>query len=288
MEQTDKGLVIGIDVGGSATKIVGIKQQAIYRSPMLITATDPVSSLFGAFGKFLYDNDIDLDQVERVMLTGVGTGNISDIYGLPTTRVDEFTADALGASFDSGLQRLIVVSMGTGTTLVRLDQGKVTHLGGISMGGGTLQGLSRLLLGTTDISQVVELAAHGDVSNVNLQISDISTTAIEGLPPYATASLFAKAATADVSNADIAKGLICMVLETIGSCAVLSQGGGGITDFVLIGSLTRLPECRVIFPLMDDLYGVHFHIPQHAQFCTALGAALASQSPMPDGIAQNN
>ena len=66
-----------------------------------------------------------------------------------------------------------------------------------------------------------------------------------------------------------------MVLETIGSCAVMSQTGGGFKHFVLIGNLTRLPECRIVFPMMEDLYGVHFHIPDHAEYCTALGAALA-------------
>ena len=43
------GIVIGIDVGGSTTKIVGINGEQI-QSPMFITATDPVTSLFGAFG----------------------------------------------------------------------------------------------------------------------------------------------------------------------------------------------------------------------------------------------
>ena len=49
------GIVIGIDVGGSTTKIVGINGEQI-QSPMFITATDPVTSLFGAFGKYIYDN----------------------------------------------------------------------------------------------------------------------------------------------------------------------------------------------------------------------------------------
>lgn len=55
------GIVIGIDVGGSTTKIVGIDGQEI-KSPMFVRATDPVTSLFGAFGKYLYDNDIFLYQ----------------------------------------------------------------------------------------------------------------------------------------------------------------------------------------------------------------------------------
>ena len=50
-------LVIGIDVGGSTTKVVGIRNKKIC-NPLFVRATDPVASLFGAFGKYLYDNNI--------------------------------------------------------------------------------------------------------------------------------------------------------------------------------------------------------------------------------------
>lgn len=270
--------VIGIDVGGSTTKIVGIENGTHIKSPMNITANDPITSLFGAFGKYLYDNNIALDEVDHVMLTGVGASGVTTpIYGLPTTHVDEFRADGLGARFVSGLQQLIVVSMGTGTTLVRVDGDDITHIGGISMGGGTLQGLSHLLLKDSHIQDVIEMAEHGDISRINLQIKDISKGNIEGLPMHATASLFGKAVNSNPNDNDIAKGLICMVLETIGSCAVLSQVNGGFKDYVLIGNLTLLPECQIIFPMMESLYGVRFHIPEHARYCTALGAALSYQ-----------
>ena len=269
-------LVIGIDVGGSTTKIVGINDGKEIMAPMNIKADDPITSLFGAFGRYIYEGGVALSDVEQVMLTGVGASGVTTpIYGLPTTHVDEFRADGLGARFDSGLDRLIVVSMGTGTTLVKVDGDSISHIGGISMGGGTLQGLSRLLLKTSHINEVVAMAAKGDISHINLQIKDITKGDIEGLPMYATASLFGKAVESNASENDIAKGLICMVLETIGSCAVLSQQAGGFKDFVLIGNLTQLPECSLIFPMMESLYGVKFHIPNHARYCTALGAALS-------------
>ena len=50
-------IVIGIDVGGSTTKIIGIDNNTI-KNPMTVTATDPITSLFGAFGKYIYDNGI--------------------------------------------------------------------------------------------------------------------------------------------------------------------------------------------------------------------------------------
>ena len=46
------GIVIGIDVGISTTKIVGIRDGHVV-SPIRVKATDPVTSLYGAFGKYL-------------------------------------------------------------------------------------------------------------------------------------------------------------------------------------------------------------------------------------------
>ena len=146
------GIIIGIDVGISTTKIVGIKDGKVV-SPMRITAADPVTSLYGAFGKYLYENKVELSDVEQVMLTGVGSAYIDkEVYGLPTAKADEFLCDGLGAKFESGLDHIIVVSMGTGTSLVLCDGDEIRHIGGISIGGGTLQGLSRIMLQTSDIN----------------------------------------------------------------------------------------------------------------------------------------
>lgn len=268
-------LIIGIDVGGSTTKIVGLSDGQV-KSPMFITAADPITSLFGAFGRYLYDQNIHLSDIDHVMLTGVGSSRVeTPIYGLPTSKADEFLCDGLGAKFATGLDRLTVVSMGTGTTFVSVNGDEIKHIGGLGMGGGTLQGLAHIILNTTDMDELVELASHGDISRVNLQIGDISAADIEGLPKYVTASLFAKAAHSNAEPCDIAKGLICMVLETIGSSAVLSSLNSDVKDFVLIGNMTRMPERNIVFPMIEDLYDVKFHVPEHAQFCTALGAALA-------------
>lgn len=268
------GIVIGIDVGGSTTKIVGINGGQI-QSPMFITAADPVTSLFGAFGKYIYDNGIHLSDIEQVMLTGVGSAYIdSPLYGLPTDKTDEFIANGLGARHATDIDRLIVVSMGTGTSFVSIDGDKIEHIGGMGIGGGTLQGLSRLLLKTHDFRRVAEIAEKGDVTRVNLQIGDICNRPLPDLPASATASLFGKA-DSNASPEDIAKGIIYMVLQTIGGAAVLSARNSDVKDFVLIGNLSKFPQCREVFPNMEKIYDVRFHIPPHSEYRTAIGAALA-------------
>lgn len=268
------GIVIGIDVGISTTKIVGINECGKVLSPIRIRATDPVASLYGAFGKYLYDNKIHLENVEKVMLTGVGSAYINEpVYGLPTGKAEEFIANGLGARYESNIDRMMVVSMGTGTSIVKCDCDNIEHIGGIGIGGGTLQGLSRLLLNTDDINQVASLAEQGDISLINVLISDISTNPLPGLPMDAIASLFGNAKS-DATREDIALGLIWMVLQSICSASILSSLGSGIKEFVMIGNLTLLPQCKRVFPATEKLYGVKFRIPEYSEFCTAIGAAL--------------
>ena len=271
------GIVIGIDVGISTTKIVGIKNGKV-TAPIRITAADPITSLYGAFGKYLHDNDIELKDVEHVMLTGVGAAYIDQpIYGLPTSKSQEFVADGLGARYESKLDHTIVVSMGTGTSFVKCDGDEMKHIGGIGVGGGTLAGLARIMLNTSDIAQVAAMAKQGNIRNIDLTIGDISAQPLPGLPMDTTASNFARAQS-DASKEDIAAGIIKMVLQSIGSAAWLASLGSDIRDFVLIGNLSLLPQCKEVFPALEKLYDIRFHIPKHSQYCTAIGAALDYKS----------
>ncbi len=268
------GIVIGIDVGISTTKIVGISDGCVV-APLRIKATDPVTSLYGAFGKYLHDNRLALSDVEHVMLTGVGAAYIDEpVYGLPTDKAEEFIANGLGARYESGKDRIIVVSMGTGTSLVRCDGDKIEHIGGIGIGGGTLQGLSRLLLQTDDITQISEMATKGNLGNVNLLIGDISAHPLPGLPMDTVASLFGNA-KGDTAREDIALGIIWMVLQSAGQSAVLASIGSSIREYVMIGNLTLLPQCRDVFPAIEKLYGVKLIISEYSEYCTAIGAALS-------------
>ena len=276
------GIVIGIDVGISTTKIVGIKNNKV-SAPIRITAADPITSLYGAFGKYLHDNDIELKDVEHVMLTGVGAAYIDQpIYGLPTSKSQEFIADGLGARFESKIDHAIVVSMGTGTTFILCNGDAMRHIGGIGVGGGTLAGLSRIMLNTNDIRQVAEMAKKGNIRNIDLAIGDISAHPLPGLPMDTTASNFARAQS-DASKEDIAAGLIKMVLQSIGSAAWLASLGSDIRDFVLIGNLSLLPQCKEVFPGLEKLYDIRFHVPKYSQYCTAIGAALDYRFSGPKG-----
>ena len=267
-------IVIGIDVGISTTKIVGVRKMQVV-APMRTTAADPVASLYGAFGKYLYENHIELADVEQVVLTGVGAAYIErPVYGLPTCKSDEFVADGLGARFESGLDRIIVVSMGTGTSLVRCDGDDISHIGGISIGGGTLAGLCNAVLGVEDVVKLSEMAKEGSITACDLTIGDISRKAIPGLPMDATASNFGKVAD-DLSREDKAAGIFNLVYQAIGSMSVLTSKICGLNDIVFTGQLTAIPICKDLMMPFAKLYNANFIVPDNAEFATAVGSCLA-------------
>ena len=270
------GIVVGIDIGGSTTKIAGFRgEQRLL--PVQISANNAIASLFGAFGKFLYDNHLNLEDISQVNLTGVGSSSVNQpIYGLPTCKVDEFTANGVGGGyFAEGAEEFMVVSMGTGTSFVRVKDGVPGHLGGIGIGGGTIVGLSKLMLNTNDIDKIQEMAAEGNVGKIDLRIGDISKEPLPGLDLDITASNFGKSSSR-ATDEDKAAGIVHMVLESICQTAVLISQGTSLKDFVLIGNLTNFPEIEYICRMIKTMYpDVNFIVPEDGEFATAIGAALA-------------
>lgn len=265
--------VIGIDAGISTTKIVGFDKGEMF-SPMFVKASDPISCIYGAFGRFMSVNKLAISDVERIMVTGVGASHLKErIHGIPTGRVDEFDAIGRGGLFLSKLDKAIVVSMGTGTTFVMSDEKGVKHIGGTGVGGGTLLGLSNIMLNVRDFNDIVKTAQGGNLSNVDLNIGDLITENSAELPVYATASNFGKISDL-ASKGDIALGIINLVFQTIGVMAVFATKIYGINDVVLTGNLTDVPQSKDIAKAVEDMFHIKFYTPLNAQFATAVGAAI--------------
>lgn len=269
------GKIIGIDIGGSTTKIIGYAGSELF-SPLLVKANDAISSVYGAFGKFLSINKLNICDIEKVMITGVGSSFIQDrIYNIPTGKVEEFLSTGMGGLFLSKLERAIIVSMGTGTALVSADGDLVKHMGGTGVGGGTLLGLSNRMLNVRRFDDLIETASGGDLANVDLLIKDISNeAAIGALPPETTASNFGKISDL-ASKSDVALGIINLVFQTIGMISVFATKIDNINDVVLTGNLTNVPQARPIFEQLTDIFKVNFVMPEHAEYATSAGAAIA-------------
>ncbi|MBE6594602.1 MAG: pantothenate kinase [Ruminococcaceae bacterium] len=275
--------VLGIDVGGSTTKIVGFREGENGReliSPQFVRANDPITSIYGAFGKFTMENNLSLTDIDRVMMTGAGSAFIDrPLYeGLRCHTVPEFNSVGQGGLYLSGLDEAIVVSMGTGTALIHAkkegDSTNIEYLGGTGVGGGTLLGLSRQMIDVDNIDHIEQLCVDGDLSNIDLRISDISNRNFyDGVNYELTASNFGKLSDLASKN-DIALGIANMVGETIGMLAVFAARSYRLDRVVLTGNLTTLAPIRRVFDILEKTFQIHFIIPENARYGTVIGAAL--------------
>jgi type II pantothenate kinase len=272
-------VIIGIDVGGSTTKIVGFRGAKVLGATF-VHAADPITSLYGAFGKFTVDHEVELSDIEKVIVTGAGSSFVKGpLYGLPCVHESEFSCVGRGGLYLSGLSEAIIISMGTGTALVHAKKDGDTvitnYLGGTGVGGGTLIGLSKKLIGIETIDHIVEVANTGSLDNIDLRISDIAkkTSRHIELPHDMTAANFGK--VSDIaSSGDLALGIINMIFETIGMIGVFATRNVGTKNIVLTGNMTNLPQAKAIFENLNTLFDVNFIIPENAVFATAHGAAL--------------
>ena len=256
-------IVIGIDVGGSTTKIVGFEKDNLLK-PLFVKANDPIASIYGAFGKFTSVNKIPLENISRVMITGVGSSFISDsIFGIPTTHVTEFEATGRGGLYISNLDEAIIVSMGTGTAIVHATKDSIEYLGGTGVGGGTIVGLSRKMLGISTVDHIIDIAKNGDLANVDLKIHDItSKKIIPSLPSDITAANFGKLSDM-ATDADIALGIINLVCETIAMMTIFAARQKNLFDIVLTGNLTTIPQSKEIFAKLIAMFGFRFHLSEN-------------------------
>jgi len=292
-------MVLGIDVGGSTTKIVGFSNGECV-GMLQVQAGDQVTSAFGAFGKFCAEYGVRMADIEKIMVTGVGATYLEKgMYDIPTTRVDEFMAIGLGGLRLAALDEAFIISVGTGTAIVQAgtygaatpsvygeafrDISKpaceckplITHLGGSGVGGGMLLNLAERFAGVHSFAGVMEIAKEGDLSAIDLRLCDISREKIGNLPPDTTVSNFGNLAD-NAKPADFVLGFINMIFESVGMMAVFASLNSHVKDIVLIGALSATEHAATVFENLAKIHPVKFHIPKDAIFATAVGAALSA------------
>lgn len=241
----------------------------------------------------LEKNPAAKNQVNSVAISGGDRRRVGpELSGLPVRVVDELDAIAAGARNLSGLQDAVAVSCGTGTAVVYYleDSGimQTLHLGGTAVGGGTLDGLSHLLL-SKPVEDLETLALQSTTaSGLDLTVGDIVGSGIGLVPADATASYFANAsepvgtsAASNVAPSDVAKSLLHMVAETIATVASLAADKTGCNELVFTGRVAQnaLIQARIRFAC--QIHGKNAHFPKGGLYATAIGAAIQSQMVPP-------
>jgi len=269
------GLIIGIDIGATITKAVSIENGKLIRK-VRTKASDAVTSATGAFGKIILENEIAINVIEGIKITGVGASKIkNDIFGIPTSRVDEIQAIGTGGMFLSGMDNIIIANIGTGTAIIEANRQGISHFGGSGIGGGTIIGLAKKLLPTAEFSGIIKLAQTGDLSSVDLLLEDIMDKDISFLNKETTAANFGKMSD-NASSEDIALAIINMVYQVIGVLSVFAARAKNLKKVIVTGngSDNKLGQ-KVLNEVITSLYGIEFIYPADADYTTAVGAGLA-------------
>ena len=224
-------------------------------------------------------------------LTGAGAPQLRHLLSLDTTAVSEFDAWSAGARALLARQgaaptrRDLLVSLGTGTSVMVLEAGEARRVGGTSLGGGTLLGLAALCLGVADHDAFVDLAARGDRRKVDLLVGDIDPTGEFPLPAAFTAASMGKLARDGVAEAadpgDVAHALVGLVGESVGMLSGTLAVQHDVERILFGGSTLRGNRpLRDLLALFGPAYGKQALHLEDGSFAGALGALeIAAPSP---------
>ena len=131
---------LGIDIGSSSTKAAALDEHGTLLGTLQVHADDPRTSAYGVLGRFLDQQGASFDDVEKIVLTGLGSTYFHEnIFGIPTIHALELDAIGHGGLYLSGLDEALVVSLGTGSAFIRASRTNgFRHLGGSGVGGGAV------------------------------------------------------------------------------------------------------------------------------------------------------
>ncbi len=236
----------------------------------------------------LAEGGLSPQQLRFLVVTGGRSRTLpSEIDGCPVRPVGEVEAIGRGGQALAGLtpqsahEPLLVVGAGSGTAMIAARFREYYHVTGTGVGGGTLTGLSRLLLDTADPHEIDELALSGDPNVADLSLADVVAGNIGRLPPDATAVNFGRLARGgpQPGREELAASLVTLVGQVIGTLAVSAAGAQRVERAVVVGRLTDMQSVRDAVESVGEFYGFPLELPLNAGSAMALGALLYAGVP---------
>ncbi len=225
---------------------------------------------------------VTFDHLQAIGTTGGKHRDLPELLkNVPIIKVAEADAVGRGGLFMAALESALVVSAGTGTAMIAARGKTCSHVTGSAVGGGTLLGLGKLCLGTSDPLEIAALAAQGNPAHVDGTLEDVIGGGIGSLPADATAvnlGRIVKLAAAP-RREDLAAGLITLVSQVIAVIALNAAKANDLENIIIVGHLPDLEPIRTAIQRVWGFYGVKNPpiIPTDRGFATALGAALVAR-----------
>ena len=269
---------ISIDFGITVTDILK-RNQGVMSHQMTLSKEEPSQALLN---KLLSDVNFK-SEVNFLAVTGGKHLNIGDkIESTRVIHVNEIEAIGEGAMNLSGLSEknpTIIVSAGSGTACILAKEGNFVHCSGTGVGGGTVLGLSKLLLGTTDPIEIAELAIQGNESSVDLILEDVVSGPIGELPSDTTAVNFGKVSKIDseISREDIAAGIVNLVGQTAARVATSVATTFNAREIVVVGRSPSFNGLKNSLEQAASIMGFSPHFPKNGEYASALGAMLVAE-----------
>jgi type II pantothenate kinase len=218
----------------------------------------------------------------RICVTGGQHRKLpNEIDGVPIIKAGEIDSIGRGGLALAKLDEALIVSAGSGTAMIAARPVECHHVTGSAVGGGTLLGLCRLLIGTSDPQEINDLAMQGDSNKVDLTLIEATGGAIGKLPADANAVNFGRVASLDdgevngMRKADMAAGVAVLVGQVIAVIAINAAKAEGLDKIVVVGHLVDLPCMRRVLHTVAGYYGANISVPELPGYATALGALLA-------------
>ena len=269
-------MYIAFDFGITNTDLI-IKNDATD----YLTLTSPFDKKNGDFSlsedkviQILKDFNIASQDITCIGVTGGKSANLPDkINNIPVIKVSEIDAIGKGAKMLYNIQEdsALVVSAGTGTACVHLHQDGSDHLGGISVGGGMLEGLGNIIMNEPSGIILNKYAQNGDRSGLDVMIGE-AVNEIGKLNAQITASNFGKSKIlVDKSQDNLSAALCNMIGEVIGTVAYLNALLIGTNKAYFLGRTSMLSEVKNGIDERLKLAGVEGIYADNRSFGNAIG-----------------
>ncbi len=272
-------MILGLDFGLTNLDGVLVKDGAIIRGWRQDTKS--------AASLELLTQILITNQIEPSSLTCIGTtgGRHKDLpsqfQGIPIIKINEAQSVGRGGLTMSKLPEALVVSAGTGTSMIAARESGFQHVTGSAVGGGTLLGLAKLLLGTSNPLEIAALAAKGNPAGVDSTLQDVLGGGIGHLPSDATAVNLGRLVKLEqpASKEDLAAGLVTLVSQVIAVIALNAASAQKLERIVIVGHLVDLAPIQTALERVWGFYGAQpAIIPKARGFATAFGAALEAST----------